>query len=417
MGGLGQSIKDRFLETEPHIIISLKNNSSSSFIQEQKVKIKEVLRLSKLEKEISDFYFFESVDLVLRAGKGAFAGAVARGYSSARLKDFLKNIRREEQTFSTGDILDSPPVKGKKKKNQRIGKSDLRKKTLELETIQLGNEQLFFVKQKSHKEKNLEKKKKIIMGLGLASSLDLYESEEVRLIPAENLLLPPGEPIHFETAEVDSIISTQNAIWNAHYIFYNREQFPSFREQSSYGTGFEMRLKEPEDFLKYKTVLEKEGFSVEAWPERNSSVFFALKAEKIIMSLFLSLAGLITLLAVSSLLALLIVRKKKEMGILMAMGFPLKKIQNLFTGIGLLLCVCGMIGAWFFSLFICLFLKYANIPLLAQFHAESQFPIDFNFLFMGWLFVGVFLLAFVMCVWSVRSQMRHSPAELLKTVK
>jgi len=254
------------------------------------------------------------------------------------------------------------------------------------------------------------------IGLGLASELDLYEEEKVDLIPAENLLLPPGEPIRFESAQVASVVSTQSSVWNSSYIFYDRERFSSFRESSSYGYGFEMRLKEPESFLLYKDVLEKEGFSVEVWPERNSSVFFALKVEKVIMSIFLSLAGIITLLAVSSLLILLMVQKKKEMGILMAMGLSIGKVQNLFVGIGLLLCSFGMLGAWIFSLLVCLFLKYSSIPFLSQFHSDVQFPVEFNFLFMSLLFIGVFLLACVTCILSVRSQFRYLPAELLKTV-
>lgn len=417
MGGLGQSIKDRFLKTEPHIIIDLKKNFSNSFVQEKKNKILEALKSAKLDSGISSFYFFESVDLVVRAEKGVFAGVVARGYSTIHLKKFLRSLQGDDQAFSTGDILDETLLTDKKK--QKLSAKTLHKNSLKLETVRIGNQQLFFVKQKTDRKTNLKEKKKkeIIIGLGLANELNLYETEKALLIPAENLLLPPGEPIHFESAQVSAIISTQNAIWNSNYIFYDRETFPSFRENSSYGAGFEIRLKEPEDFLLYKTTLQKKGFSVEAWPERNSSIFFALKVEKFIMSLFLSLAGVITLLAVSSLLVLLIVQKKKEMGILMAMGLPLRKIQNLFMGIGLLLCSFGMIGAWLFSLVVCLFLKYSNIPLLSQFHAESQFPIEFNFLFMFWLFVGVFLLACVMCMLSVRSQFRYSPSELLKTVK
>ncbi len=415
MGGLGQSIKDRFLKTEPHIIISLKKNSSDSFIQEQKNKIMSVLESAKLDSGVSSFYFFESVELVARARKGVFAGVVARGYDAIHLKKFLSSLQGDDKIFSTGDILDETLSD----KKQEIKVKIPRKNSLKLETVRMGNEQLFFVKQKTDPEKNLIKKKQkeIIIGLELAGELDLYEAEEALLIPAENLLLPPGEPINFESAYVASIISTQNAIWNSSYIFYDRENFPSFRENSSYEAGFEMRLKKPENFLLYKTTLQKKGFSVEAWPERNSSIFFALKVEKAIMSLFLSLAGFITLLAVSSLLVLLIVQKKREMGILMAMGLPLRKIQNLFIGIGLLLCSFGMAGAWLFSLFVCLFLKYSNIPLLSQFHAESRFPIEFNFLFMCWLFVGVFLLACIMCMLSVRSQLRYSPSELLKTIK
>ena len=404
MGGLGQSIKDRFLATEPHVIVSFEKAFSAQFIQEQKSKIENILKSSRLDSGVSSFYFFENVDIVIRTPKGAFSGAVARGYNSRYLESFFTKIQKEEALLSSaGDIVDEVSLKNNKEEKYEKDNLDSRINN-PVETVGLGD------------KKPKENKKKIIMGLGLASELDLYEEERVHLIPAENLLLPPGEPVHFESARVESIVSTQNAVWNSNYIFYNREHFPSFREKSSYVSGFEIRLKDPEHFLLYKTVLEKEGFSVEVWSERNSSVFFALKLEKIIMSVFLSLAGLITLLAVTSLLVLLMVQKKREMGVLMAIGLPIQKIQSLFVGIGLFLCSFGMLGACLFSLFVCLSLKYVNLPFLSQFHPGTQFPVEFNFLFMLLLFVSIFFLAGVTCVLSVRSQSRYSPAELLKTV-
>lgn len=409
MGGLGQSIKERFLATEPHVIVSFESDSSAGFVQNQKNKIEKTLKSSGLDSGVSAFYFFESIDMVIRTQKGVFSGAVAKGYDSSYLDGFLQRMYGETALPGGGDILDDMADKegvsggqNKKNKNPSVIRS----------AIRMGDEKLFFTENKeSHKNK-----KKIIMGLGLASELDLYEGEKVHLIPAENLLLPPGEPVQFEFGQIKSIISTQNAVWNSNYVFYDRSHFPSFRESSSYRSGFEMRLNEPEDFMPYKAALEEAGFSVEVWPERNSSVFFALKVEKTIMSIFLSLAGLITLLAVSSLLVLLMVQKKKEMGVLMAMGLSLQKVHRLFVGIGLLLSSFGMLGAFLFSLGVCLFLKYSNIPILAQFHADTSFPVEFNVPFMLFLFVGIFCLAFVGCALSVRSQSRYSPAELLKTV-
>ena len=414
MGGLGQSVKERFLATEPHVIVSFEHSSSPDFIQNQKDKVKELLGSSGLDSGVSSFYFFESIDMVIRTQNGVFSGAVAKGYSSSYLEDFLRRMQGETVLPMGSDILDDIADKEKYSNEDLSGKQNqkIKNHSIRGNAVRMGNEKIFFVENK----KSRENKKKIIMGFGLANELDVYEGEKVHLIPAENLLLPPGEPIQFESAQVGSVISTQNAVWNSSHVFYDRSYFPSFRESSSYRSGFEMRLNEPEDFLLYKTALEDAGFSVEVWPERNSSVFFALKVEKIIMSIFLSLAGLITLLAVSSLLVLLMVQKKKEMGVLMAMGLSTQKIHRLFVGIGLLLSSFGMLGAFLFSLCVCLFLKYSNIPILAQFHAEASFPVEFNIPFMLFLFVGIFCLAFVGCVLSVRSQSRYSPAELLKTV-
>ncbi|MDE0519066.1 MAG: hypothetical protein OXH36_05895, partial [Bdellovibrionales bacterium] len=113
MGGLGQAIKERFLETEPHIIISLEKTQDKDlatkrkepksdekiipdgYIQEQKKKIKKILKSKGLDSEVTSLSFFESVDLVIRTPKGVFSGAVARGYDSHWLESFLQKIRGE----------------------------------------------------------------------------------------------------------------------------------------------------------------------------------------------------------------------------------------------------------------------------------------------------------------------------------
>ena len=387
MGGLGQSIKDNFLKTQPHVLISFDQKFSAKFNRKQKEKIQTILKSSHLYSGVSDFYFYEDVDVLIRTVEGGFSGAVAKGYESGYLTKFLKRMEGNSQSENFQ------------------GKAPILEGELLIKTPQLVEEEI-----------NSVLRTGIIVGLNLASELDLYEQELVELISAENLLLPPGEPIQFESTFISSIVSTQNSTWNSSYIFYDRNKFPTFRESSSYTYGFEIMLHNPENFLAYKKVLEKEGYTVEVWSERNSSIFFALKVEKLIMSIFLSLAGLITLLAVSSLLVLLIVQKRKEQGILMAMGMNPQKVQKLFMGIGILLCFSGMLGGGFLSLVVSLFLKYYDISLLSQFNAGGTFPVEFNLFFTVLLFVAVFVLACINCFLSVRSQSRLLPADLLKTI-
>ena len=199
-------------------------------------------------------------------------------------------------------------------------------------------------------------------------------------------------------------------------MFYDRNDFPSFLEKSSYHFGFELRLKDPENFLLYKKVLEQEGLRIETWAESNSSLFFALRMEKAIMSIFLSLAGFITLLSLASLLVLLMVQKKKERGVLMAMGLTQVKIKDLFLKVGLLMTGAGLLGSAILSVLVCLVLKYVPLPFLSAFYEEGAlFPVEFHFGFMLLLFLAVLVLSFMVCVLSIRSQRFFSPAELLKT--
>ena len=409
MDGLGQSIKEKFLAAEPHIIISLKE-SSSQFIQEQNKKIEQILKGSGIYSEISDFYFFETTELVIRTSEGAFSGAIAKGYDSNRFKQFLGTVLSPQINNIAEHILDNAS-KAEYLNLSNKNTSSHSKPVIKIEETEIEGEKLFVLKQQNPDQHQ----KHIIMGLSLANELNLYEGENVHLIPAENLLLPPGEPIHFELAKLEYVISSHNEAWNSAYIFYDTRDFPDFKKNSSYSSGFEIRLKDPEKYLLYKNILEKHGYLVEAWPERNSAIFFALKIEKTIMSIFLSLAGLTTLLAVSCLLVLLVVQKKKEIGILMAMGFPIQKIKKLFIKVGLLLCSLGLLGGGILGWSICTFLKYFNIPYLHQFLPGGRFPIDFNVWFIVTIVICAICFSFLSSWISVRSQIRLRPSDLLKT--
>lgn len=397
MGGLGQTIREKLLASEPHVIVNWKLNESSmrlntAQITKKKDQIQYILQTASLDTGITGLYFFETTDLVIKTSDGVFSGAIARGYEPEYLNFFLTTLHSNKK---------SPFSHFKKMREFQARK------------VLLGEEPIFIVEQVRSEEML---KKSIVMSLGLASELNLYEGEQVHLIPAESLLLPPSEPIDFEIAQVDQVVSAQSESWNSNFIFYNRHMF-NFSANSSYSPGFEIRLKDPKHYAIYQKVLEDAGFLVEVWPERNSSVFFALKLEKIIMSLFLSLAGLITLLAVSSLLVLLIVQKKREIGALLAMGFPIQRIRRVFIGVGILLCVFGILGGILLGIFTCILLKQAPLHLLSLFYQEGLFPVEFHLSFFMWFPICALCVSFFSCWFSVQTQLRHTPTDLLKSLQ
>ena len=373
MGGLGGAIKEQFLKTAPHITILIDKKP----ISVQRERILNLLKLKGLQEELNSLDFFESGDVLVRTQKGRFSGAIAQSLNKNH-KELLDRTR--SLTPLEGDILPAPA--------------------------------LFPSSGQTHQP--ALNQKGLIISWSLAQELDLYEGEKIDLIPAENLLLTPTSAVSFESGYIQSIISLQNS--QAPYVFYDPAHFPSFSKKSSYHFGFELRLKDPEGFGLYAKTLKTAGFRVETWAEKHSSLFFALRMEKAIMSAFLSLAGFITLLSLASLLVLLMVQKKKERGILMAMGLTKIQIKNLFLKVGFLMTIAGLLGSAFLSVLVCLILKYVPLPFLSAFYKEGAlFPVEFHFGFMGWLFLSVIVLSFVVCALSIRSQNFLSPSELIKT--
>src|SRR5262249_56506313 len=105
---------------------------------------------------------------------------------------------------------------------------------------------------------------------------------------------------------------------------------------------FEVRLKNPYDADRIALELKKLGYQAQSWHDRNTALFFALKMESLAMTIFLSLAVLITSFSVVSVMVLLITQKRREMGMLMAMGLSKSATRRVFTSVGILLTVVGV---------------------------------------------------------------------------
>ena len=392
MGGLGQSIREKFLASEPHLIVTWKSTkNSTNLIAQKKKQIQNLLQANHLKEGIKKFYFFETTDLVIKTIDGVFSGVVARGYEPEDLKYFLNTLYSNP----------SYPFVISDKEDSLFG------------GIPLEDESIFII-EKPYIKPSLQKK--VIMSLGLASELNLYEGEFIHFMPVENLLLPPSELMHFKKARIDQVVSTQNESWNANVIFYNRHLF-NFSSNSSYSNGFEIRLKNPNHYKIYEQALENHGFLIETWPERNSSIFLALKLEKMIMSLFLSLAGLITLLAVSSLLILLLVQKKREIGALMALGASIQTIRSVFIGIGVLLCGLGVLVGSILGLLVCFLLTKIPFNFLSGVYDGSLLPVNFHVSFLIGFIACAVLVSLISCWLSVQTQLRQTPVSLLKSIQ
>ena len=71
MGGLGQTIRDKFLASEPHVIITWKASTQpdllgTNLIEKKKNKIQHILQTTGLDTGVAGFYFFETTDLVVK---------------------------------------------------------------------------------------------------------------------------------------------------------------------------------------------------------------------------------------------------------------------------------------------------------------------------------------------------------------
>src|SRR5439155_715053 len=108
--------------------------------------------------------------------------------------------------------------------------------------------------------------------------------------------------------------------------------------------------------------------TVQTWGDRNSALFHALRLEIVSIGLFLALSTLIAGFSIITVLLILITQKRKEIGLLMAMGLSRKKTRALFTRLGLLLSSVGILSGAALGVIACLVIDSLDTSILPDFY-------------------------------------------------
>ena len=86
------------------------------------------------------------------------------------------------------------------------------------------------------------------------------------------------------------------------------------------------------------------GSRVESWRDLNRPLFFALRLEKSVMFVAVSLIVVVAALALVADLSLIAANKRRELGLLTAMGASARQLRRAFFWLGAILGGCGALG-------------------------------------------------------------------------
>ena len=134
--------------------------------------------------------------------------------------------------------------------------------------------------------------------------------------------------------------------------------------------------------------------------EKNAALFKMLNTENIAVYFIFSLVMIISLFNLVGSLIMMILNKKKEMKILIAMGVSNKNLSQIFYFIGLIICfVGGILGLSLGSLlvFIQKYSSIINVP-----GTNLSYPVEFNIKNIIVVFLTLIILGSISSLWSIR---------------
>jgi len=225
------------------------------------------------------------------------------------------------------------------------------------------------------------KSNELVIGKELAFDLNLKVGDKINLLSSSLVNTPFGNLPKQENYEIKGIFNSGFYEFDKNIIFLELSDSLIFFDKNNDDISLEIYLENPLEADVFKENIQKinTNLYVYSWIDLNKSFFSALKVERNVMFIILTLIIVVAAFNIISGLTILIKNKTKEIAILKTMGLTNKSIIKSFflTGfvIGLSATLAGTILGVLFSHYI----ESIRIFLSYVFNVEI-FPNDIYFL-------------------------------------
>jgi lipoprotein-releasing system permease protein len=221
----------------------------------------------------------------------------------------------------------------------------------------------------------------VFIGTELAYNLNLKEGDKISLMSSAFVATPLGSLPKQESFIIAGTFTTGFLEFDQNIVFLGIEDVLSIFDKEEKDQNVEIYLKDPlkANFVKKKIEKINPNYFIYTWSDLNKSFFSALKVERNVMFIILTLIVIVAAFNIISGLTILIKNKTKEIAILKTLGLSNNSIKKSFflTGfsIGFLATISGIVLGIIFSYNI----EKLRIMLSSLFNLEI-FPPDIYFL-------------------------------------
>jgi lipoprotein-releasing system permease protein len=184
----------------------------------------------------------------------------------------------------------------------------------------------------------------IVLGVELARTLGVVVGEPVTVISPQGAVTAVGMVPRMRRYIVGGTFEIGMYEFDASMAYLALPAAQEFAGLTAGVTGIEIRLHDP---FEAKTIAREVvrrlggGFWVRDWMDMNRNLFAALQLEKLALFVIVTIIVLVAAFAIIGHLVLLVAEKRKEIGVLKAIGAPAPSITAIFFTVGMTIGVVG----------------------------------------------------------------------------
>jgi lipoprotein-releasing system permease protein len=184
----------------------------------------------------------------------------------------------------------------------------------------------------------------LVIGKELARNLNLFVGDRVNVVSPMGNITPLGMVPKMKGYRVAGIFNTGMFEYDSTLAYVWIKDAQSFLGMGDAVTGIQLKVAD----VYGTTALSKQinsdlglSYHVRDWMQMNKNILFALKTEKVVMFIILTLIVLVAAFGIASTLFMLVMEKTRDIAILKSMGASGRSIMKIFILEGLIIGFSG----------------------------------------------------------------------------
>ena len=266
----------------------------------------------------------------------------------------------------------------------------------------------------------------IVIGKELAKNMGLLLFDPVNIISPMGISTPMGMVPKIKKFIVVGIFDSGFYEYDSTLAYISLKDCQEFLNLGERVTGIEIKVNDIyRANIIAKSIEKKLGFPFWArnWMEMNKNLFSALKLEKRVMFIILSLIVLVAAFNIICTLIMIVMEKNKDIAILKSMGATSASIMKIFIYQGVTIGAIGTLMGCIGGLAVALNLEKLSVSIENLFGFKilpgdvyylSQLPSQVNYSDVVIIIIGTMLICFLSTIYPSRRASKLDPAEALR---
>ncbi|MBJ6801685.1 lipoprotein-releasing ABC transporter permease subunit [Geomonas propionica] len=186
----------------------------------------------------------------------------------------------------------------------------------------------------------------VVIGKELAKNLGLFLGDTVDVISPMGNITPLGMMPKLNRFRITGIFNTGMFEYDSTLAYVSLKEAQQFLGLGDVVTGIQLRVRDVYKTGELAREIDRElgpPYHARDWMQMNKNILFALKTEKSVMFIILTLIVLVAAFGIASTLFMVVMEKTRDIAILKSMGATSRSIMRIFVFEGLIIGVLGTI--------------------------------------------------------------------------